>query len=103
MAKKSSPKKTEKPDSPKRPAPSAFTKKFKLSADLSAIVGLKEASRGETIKELWAYLKKNNLQDPEAKQFFTPDKKMAKIFGKDKLKGFSMAKFLNPHYKEMSA
>jgi chromatin remodeling complex protein RSC6 len=29
---------------------------------------------------LWAYIKKNNLQDPENKQFFTPDKKMAKVY-----------------------
>ena len=52
---------------------------MKLSADLADIVGKKEASRAECIKELWAYLKKNNLQDPANKQFFTPDKKMAKV------------------------
>ena len=53
---------------------------MKLSADLADIVGKKEASRAECIKELWAYLKKNNLQDPANKQFFTPDKNMAKVF-----------------------
>ena len=52
---------------------------MKLSEDLAAIVGKKEASRAECIKELWAYLKKNNLQDPDNKQYFTPDKKMAKV------------------------
>ena len=50
---------------------------MKLSADLADIVGKKEASRAECVKQLWAYLKKHNLQDPENKQFFTPDKKMA--------------------------
>merc|ERR1712156_619064 len=87
--KKPSPKKNKKTESPakeKRPTPAAFTKKFKLSKDLSAIIGLKEASRSEIVKELWAYLKKNNLQDPEAKQWFTPDKKMAKVFGNEKMK-----------------
>ena len=29
--------------------------------------------RSEIVKRLWAYLKANNLQDPENKQFFTPD------------------------------
>ena len=58
---------------------SGLTKPMKLSADLAEIVGKKEASRAECIKQLWAYLKKNNLQDPENKQFFTPDKKMAKV------------------------
>merc|ERR1712179_898278 len=105
MAKKTSPKKNaESPEKVKRPTPAAFTKKFKLSADLSAIIGKKEACRSEIVKELWAYLKKNNLQDPEIKQWFTPDKKMAKVFGQDKMKGFAMNKFINPHLKgEVSA
>ena len=61
------------------------------------IVGKDEASRAECIKELWAYLKKHNLQDSENRQYFVPDKKMAKIFGTEKLRGFGMAKFLNDH------
>merc|ERR1711874_50672 len=74
-----------------------LTKPMKLSAELADIVGKKEASRAECIKQLWAYLKKNNLQDPENKQFFIPDKKMAKIFGNDKIRAFGMAKFLSAH------
>ena len=70
---------------------------MKLSADLADIVGKKEASRAECVKQLWAYLKKNNLQDPENKQFFTPDKKMAKVFGTERMRCFSMTKFLTPH------
>ena len=54
-------------------------KPMKISADLSEIVGKNEASRAECIKQLWAYIKKNNLQDPKNKQFFIPDKKMAKV------------------------
>merc|ERR1712153_182585 len=60
---------------------SGLTKPMKLSDDLADIVGKKEASRAECVKELWAYAKKNNLQDPANKQYFTPDKKLAKIFG----------------------
>ena len=74
---------------------------MKLSAELADIVGKKEASRAECIKQLWAYIKKHNLQDPENKQYFTPDKKMAKVFGEDKIKGFSMAKFLTPHLSDL--
>merc|ERR1712012_1536628 len=76
---------------------SGLTKPMKLSADLADIVGKKEASRAECIKLLWAYLKKNNLQAPENKQFFTPDKKMAKVFGNDRIRAFGMAKFLSAH------
>ena len=62
------------------PKGAGLTKPMKLSADLADIVGKKEASRAECIKQLWAYIKKNNLQDPENKQFFNPDKKMAKVY-----------------------
>merc|ERR1712018_846483 len=74
-----------------------LTKTMKLSADLADIVGKKVASRAECIKQLWAYIKKHNLQDPENKQFFVPDKKMAKVFGNDKIRAFGMAKFLSAH------
>ena len=70
---------------------------MKLSNDLADIVGKKEASRGECIRELWVYIKKNDLQDPANKQFFKPDKKMAKVFGTDRVRGFGMLKFLSSH------
>merc|ERR1712001_346393 len=81
----------------KMPKGSGLTKPMKLSAELADIVGKKEASRAECIKQLWAYIKKNNLQDPENKQLFTPDKKMAKVFGADRIRAFGMAKFLSSH------
>ena len=79
------------------PKGEGLTKAYKLSPDLADIVGKKEANRGEVIKQLWAYIKEHKLQDPENKQFFIPDKKMAKIFGHDKMRGFGMAKFLSKH------
>ena len=69
----------------------------KLSAELSDIVGKKEASRAELMKLLFAYLKEHNLKDPENGQYFTPDKKMSKVFGRDKIRAFSMSKFLSEH------
>merc|ERR1711874_20886 len=88
-----------KPNSQKlnMPKASGLTKPMKLSAELADIVGKKEASRAECIKKLRAYIKKNNLQDPENKQFFVPDKKMAKVFGNDRIRAFGMAKFLSAH------
>merc|ERR1712083_827600 len=79
------------------PKGAGLTKPMKLSADLAEVVGKKEASRAECIKQLWAYIKKNNLQDPENKHFFNPDKKMAKVFGSDRIRAFGMAKFLSAH------
>jgi len=75
---------------------------MKVSSDLAAIIGKNEASRSECVKLLWAYLKKNNLQDPQNKQYFTPDDKMAKVFGTERVKGFGMAKFLNGHLESLT-
>ncbi len=61
------------------PKGAGLTKPMKLSPELADVVGKKEASRAECIKQLWAYIKKHNLQDPENKQYFTPDTKMAKV------------------------
>ena len=46
---------------------------------------------------VWEYVKDNNLQDPENKQWFTPDKTMAPVFGTKKIKAFSMSKYLEDH------
>jgi len=79
------------------PKGAGLTKPMKLSPELADIVGKKEASRAECIKQLWAYIKKHNLQDPENKQYFTPDAKMSKVFGKDRIRAFGMAKFIGAH------
>ncbi|CAB4068737.1 unnamed protein product [Lepeophtheirus salmonis] len=62
------------------PKGAGLTKSMKLSNELGDIVGKKEASRAECIKQLWAYIKKHDLQDPENKQYFTPDKKNGQGF-----------------------
>ena len=79
------------------PKGSGLTKEYKLSQELADIVGKPEAARGECIKQLWAYIKEHKLQDPENKQYFVPDKRMAKVFGEDKMRGFGMAKYLGKH------
>ena len=79
------------------PKGEAFSKPHKLSPELAAIVGKEEASRSDCVKQLWAYLKEHNLQDPENKQYFIPDKKMAKVFGTDRMRAFGMTKFLSAH------
>merc|ERR1712141_241182 len=77
-----------------------LTKPLNLSPELAAIVGAKKdekLARSEVVKRLWAYLKAQNLQDPENKQYFTPDEKMAPVFGTEKIKAFGMAKYLKTH------
>ena len=42
-------------------------------------------------------IQKNNLQDPEDKQFFICDDKLEKVFGVQRCKAFGMAKYLQNH------
>ena len=82
------------------PKGSGLTKPLALSKELADLVGAKKdekLSRPEVVKRLWAHIKTNKLQDPENKQYFTPDTKMIPIFGKDKIRAFGMAKFLKNH------
>merc|ERR1711942_127788 len=84
----------------KMPKGSGLTKALNLSAELADLVGVKKGeqlSRPEVVKRVWAYLKEHKLQDPENKQYFTPDAKMKPIFGTEKVRAFGMAKFLKPH------
>ena len=81
----------------KMPKRGELTKPKKLSVDLAAIVGKDEASQAECMRLLWEYLKRNNLQDPRNPQFFTPDNKMAKVFGHGPTRTFGMAKFITGH------
>ena len=74
---------------------------MKLSVELADIVGKDVAHRRELTKLIWAYIKEKGLQDPENKQYFIPDKKMAKVFGNDRIKGFGMQKYLSAHLTRM--
>nr|ALS05154.1 SWIB domain-containing protein [Paracalanus parvus]ALS05155.1 SWIB domain-containing protein [Paracalanus parvus] len=71
-----------------------------VSKELAAIIGTdkgEKISRPQVVKRLWAYLKEANLQDPENKQFFTPDATMEPVFGTERIKCFSMSKYLKEH------
>jgi len=74
-----------------------FTKDLKLSDELAAVVGTSKAPRHEVVKQLWAYIKENNLQDPSNKQFAVCDDKLLKVIGEKKFKCFGMAKYLKDH------
>ena len=79
-----------------------INKPLGLSPALADIMGVskdEKMSRPKVVKGLWAYIKDKELQDQENKQFFTPDAKMSKIFGKEKIRAFGMIKYLKGHLK----
>merc|ERR1711988_343172 len=82
------------------PKKTGIQMELNVSDQLAKIIGTKKGekiSRPQCVKRLWAYLKEKELQDPENKQWFTPDDTMAPIFGEEKIKCFSMSKYLKEH------
>lgn len=67
------------------------------SEKLAEIVGSKPIPRTEVIKKLWAYIKKNNLQDKQNRRMINADEKLKPIFKKDQVSMFDMAKLINKH------
>jgi chromatin remodeling complex protein RSC6 len=77
---------------------SAFMKPLNVSADLAAVVGKGPMPRSEVVKALWAYIKKNNLQDPSNKRNINADASLKKVFdGKSVVNMFEMTKLVSKH------
>lgn len=67
------------------------------SAELAEIVGPKDLPRSEVVSKMWAYIKKNDLQDPKDGRQINADDKLAKVFGKKSVSMFEMNKLLSNH------
>ena len=77
---------------------SKFMQPMRLSEELAAVVGKGPMPRTEVTKKLWAYIKKNNLQDAKNRRNINPDEKLQKIFvGKKAVNMFEMTKLVNKH------
>lgn len=73
-------------------------KPLQLSEELEAVVGKGPMPRSEVVKALWVYIKKNNLQDPNAKRNIDADDKLKKVFGgKARVDMFEMTKLVSKH------
>ena len=66
---------------PARKANAAFMKPVTPSSALAEIVGSNPIPRTEVTKRLWAYIKKNNLQDAKNKRMIKADDKLKTVFG----------------------
>ncbi len=78
----------------------AFMKPVTPSAALAEIVGAKPIPRTEVTKKLWAYIKKNKLQDPKNKRMIKADAALKIVFGgKATVNMFEMTKLVSKHLK----
>jgi upstream activation factor subunit UAF30 len=77
----------------------AFMAPVTPSATLSEVVGSKPIPRTELTKKLWAYIKKNGLQDKTNRRMINADDRLRPIFGKSQVSMFDMTKLVNKHVK----
>jgi chromatin remodeling complex protein RSC6 len=97
-AKKSAAKK--KPAAKKRTPNAAFMAPKQPGPALAAVVGNNPLPRTEITKKLWAYIKKNGLQDAKERRMINADDKLKPVFGgKSKVSMFEMTKLVNKHIK----
>ena len=85
---------------PARKANAAFMKPVQPSAALGEIVGTKPIPRTEVTKKLWAYIKKNGLQDQKNRRMINADPALKVVFGgKSSVNMFDMTKLVGKHLK----
>jgi chromatin remodeling complex protein RSC6 len=84
----------------KRKPNAAFMKAMTPSAVLAAVVGALPLPRTEVTKKIWAYIKKNNLQNAINKRMIDADEKLRAVFGgKKQVSMFEMTKLVSNHLK----
>ena len=98
-ARKKATKKAAKKSSGKKRTPSAaFMKPMQPDNSLSAVVGSSAMPRTEVTKKLWAYIKRNGLQDSRNRRMINADDKLRPVFnGKSQVSMFDMTKLVNKH------
>ncbi len=100
MAARKTARKPAKKTGAKRKPNAAFMKEMTPSAALAEIVGAKPLPRTEVVKKLWAYIRKNNLQDAKERRNINADDKLKAVFGgKKQVSMFEMTKLVNKHLK----
>ena len=84
----------------KRKPNAAFMKPVQPSDKLAEVVGSKAIPRTEVTKKLWAYIKKNDLQDKKNRRQINADDKLKPVFGgKASVNMFAMTKLVSKHLK----
>lgn len=101
-AKKKATKKTaaKKKSGAKRKPNAAFMKAMQPDAALGSVIGNSAMPRTEVTKKIWAYIKRNGLQDSKNRRMINADEKLRDVFGgKRQVSMFEMTKLVNKHLK----
>lgn len=73
-------------------------KPMTISPELAAVVGKGPMPRSAVVKQLWVYIKKNNLQDPKNRRNINADAALKVVFGgKATVNMFEMTKLVSKH------
>ncbi|XP_030453332.1 la-related protein 6B-like [Syzygium oleosum] len=85
----------------RRGGPGGLNKLCNVSPELQAVVGQPAMPRTEIVKQLWAYIRKNNLQDPNNKRKIICNDELRLVFETDCTDMFKMNKLLAKHISPM--
>ncbi|XP_062155792.1 protein TRI1-like [Alnus glutinosa] len=79
--------------------PRGILKVGPISPALQTFMGVPEASRSGAVKQIWSYIKGQNLQNPADKREIYCDEKLKALFsGKDKVGFLEIGKLLSLHF-----
>jgi len=82
----------------KRKPSAAFMKPMKPSSALGEVIGSSAMPRTQVTKKLWAYIKRNKLQDRKNKRMINADDSLRAVFGgKKQVSMFEMTKLVSRH------
>ena len=98
-AKRAPAKKAAKKTKTARKPNAAFMKPLTPSGPLAAIIGTTPMPRTEVTSKVWAYIKKNKLQDSVNRRMINADEKMRALFGKAQASMFELTKYVSKHLK----
>ncbi len=93
--------KTSKAAKKKRTPNAAFMKPVTPDQKLALVIGEKPLPRTELTKKLWAYIRKNGLQDKKVRTQINADENLKAVFnGKKSVSMFEMTKLVSGHVKK---
>ena len=81
-----------------RKANPALLKPLDLSPELEAVVGKGPMARSQVVKQIWVYIKKLDLQNPENKRNILADELLLPLFdNKKEVTMFELAGIIGKH------